>query len=109
MKIPESVITTHFPRLYILIGSALLTHSLMTGLQDALFNGYRLMALGVLLLGIGEVINHPLQTSRTLEEAEATEAQTTRHRRRNPSSIGNLLLIIAILLLCIGFSKTFLG
>ncbi len=99
----------YFYKLLVLAGIILFVLSFLYGSQDVYFNGYRLIAVGVICLGIGEWLNHPPQVSLTLEKEDSSELKRKKHRKRNPSSIGNLFEIAALILFCIGISKTFLN
>jgi hypothetical protein len=60
------------------------------------------LAAGLLLVGTGEILNHPLQSETTHADHDPPGAlQRHHHRRRNPCSLGNLLFIFGMLLLFI--------
>ncbi len=108
-KLIEIFTTRYFSRILVVAGIVLFILSFSHGPQDVFFNGYRLIAAGVLFLGIGEWLNHPPQVSLSLEAQDSPEAQRKKHRKRNPSSIGNLFEIAALILICVGISKAFLN
>ncbi len=108
-KLIELFTTRYFSRILVLAGIVLFVLSFIHGPQDVYFNGYRLIATGVIFLGVGEWLNHPPQVSLTLDTEDSSEAQRKKHRKRNPSSIGNLFEIAALILICVGISKAFLN
>lgn len=63
------------------------------------------MSAGLLSIGIGEILNHPLQTGCNYTENQNSELRRFQHRRRNPCSLGNILFIAGMLLLCIGLNR----
>ncbi len=103
----ENFATRYFYKFLILCGLVWFILSFFLGPQEAVFSGYRLMATGVIFLGIGEWLNHPLQVSLELPSKASPEARRQKHRKRNPSTLGNLFEIIALLLICVGISKVF--
>ncbi len=67
--------------------------------------GLLVLAASMLCFGIGEVINHPLQTGYNLTDDEWPECSRFHHRHRNSCSLGNLLLIAAVLLFFVSLGK----
>lgn len=60
------------------------------------------VAVGLFLIGTGEIINHPLQTVTTHTDQDPPGTlQRHHHRRRNPCTLGSLLFIFGMLLLFI--------
>lgn len=56
-----------------------------------------LVAIGMLMFGIGEILNHPLQTGLRYSENEHSHLRRFFHRHRNPCTLGNLLVILSLL------------
>lgn len=96
--------THYFFILLLTCGAALLIYSYSTGEHDDIFAGLRLIAFGILLIGTGEWINHPLQKSITFGDQERSSFIRIRHRKRNPSVLGNLLEIAGLLLIFAGLA-----
>lgn len=64
------------------------------------------VAASLLLIGTGEIINHPLQTETLHADQDPPGTlQKRHHRRRNPCSLGNLLFITGMLLFCITLGR----
>ncbi len=108
-KLFEKFATKYFHKLLVIAGFFIFYLSFIFGRQDLLFNGYRILAMGVIFLGVGEWLNHPLQVSLLLVNENSSEVQKKNHHRRNPSTLGNLFEIAALILICIGISKAFLN
>lgn len=85
--------------------------SLLVALSIVLFSpefhsriGLLKIAGGLLLFGVGELLNHPAQFR--LEQNRKSGARSYRifHRNRNPCTLGNLAVILALLLFFIGLA-----
>lgn len=64
------------------------------------------VAAGLLFIGTGEILNHPLQTEiRYGDQDLPGPLEKYHHRRRNPSGLGNLLFITGMLLLFITLGR----
>ncbi|MBM9603427.1 hypothetical protein [Desulfopila inferna] len=85
-------------------GLALLFYTFFNAQDEKIFSGLRQIALGITLIGIGEWINHPLQKSVTYKERKDFIFQKIRHRKRNPSVLGNLFEIGGLLLIFTGLA-----
>ncbi len=105
----ERFTTRFFPKILLFAGVLSLIWSFVTGPQNLSFNGYRLIASGIVFLGIGEWLNHPRQKALEFTSKDNEELRKKTHYKRNPSSIGNLFEITALLLICVGISKAFLN
>ncbi len=85
-------------------GGVLLFYTFFNGQEEKVFSGLRQIALGIILIGIGEWINHPLQKSVTYKERKDFIFQKIRHRKRSPSVFGNLFEIGGLLLIFTGLA-----
>lgn len=70
--------------------------------QDQLFSGIRQIAIGILLIGLGEWISHPQQKSIQCEGEKQLIFSRFKHRKRSPNALGSLLEIVGVLMLFIG-------
>lgn len=59
--------------------------------------GLRVLGLALVFIGLGEYLNHPHQEELTLSSPDDTELSKTRHRRRNPCGLGNLLDVLGLI------------
>jgi hypothetical protein len=89
----------------VFLGGAGLLATFFLQAPDAILKGYTLLSLAVAIFGLGEICNHPKE--KTISKVDESAAKTLHQvvRRRNPSSLGNLLLILALLLFFIGLSS----
>lgn len=71
-----------------------------------LFSMRQWLVGGIVLLCVGEWINHPRQTSLSLKEAKKG-LRKFQHHHRNPCTLGNLLDIFGFFSICIGCSAFF--
>ena len=71
----------------------------------SIITGLRQIGSGVLLIGIGEWLNHPLQKSISVKKEEDLHFHRFLHRNRSPRGIGNILEIIGLLLIFIGIGS----
>lgn len=78
--------------------------SFFLGITGGLFYGIRQIALGIIFIGIGEWVNHPLQKSMVMQGEKNVKFRKFTHRKRSPSGLGSLLEIIGLLLLFIGIA-----
>lgn len=105
-KKPDFSITSHFFIALLLCGAVIVMLSFFVGRTGSFFNGLLQIGFGVLLIGVGEWINHPLQQSRGMRSLAKENFAFHRffHRKRNPSSIGNLFAIAGLLLFFTGIA-----
>jgi hypothetical protein len=97
---------THYFFIFLLIaGTALLLVTFLDGLNGRLFPGLRQIAIGIMFIGVGEWINHPLQRSVTYMDRKENIFQKIRHRKRSPSVFGNLFEICGLLLIFAGVAE----
>ncbi len=106
-KTPHSPLTSYFFIILLFIGAGLLVLSFFTENQHEFFSGLQQVALGIFTIGVGEWINHPLQKSLAYKDKQDMKFQKIRHRKRNPSSLGNLLEICGLILIFIGLADFF--
>jgi len=66
--------------------------------------GLRAIGFFGLFLGIGEILNHPVQKKLVLTDQENSLHHTTLHRSRNPCGLGNTLDVLALICLFISLS-----
>jgi hypothetical protein len=99
--------THYFFILLLVAGTALLVFSLVKEQANPLFSGLRQVAIGTTLIGLGEWINHPLQKSVTMKGRSDLIFKRIRHRKRNPSALGNLFEIAGLILVFTGMSDLF--
>jgi hypothetical protein len=59
--------------------------------------GLRVLGLALVFIGLGEYLNHPHQEELTLLSPDDTELAKTRHRKRNPCGLGNLLDVLGLI------------
>ncbi len=89
--------TSYLFIVFLLGGCIILVLALFIFPPPTFFGGLRRLGAGLLLIGLGEWINHPRQEA--IEPLkEGTSFQHGQHRRRNPSSLGSLLEIAGIIL-----------
>ena len=69
--------------------------------------GIRALGFFLLFLGVGEVVNHPVQKSLALNEQNDSGPHATLHRSRNPCGLGNTLDVLALICLFISLSLFF--
>lgn len=69
--------------------------------------GLRAIGFFGLFLGIGEILNHPVQKKLEFKDRENTLSQATLHRSRNPCGLGNTLDVAALVCLFISLSFFF--
>lgn len=98
----QTPITSYFFILLLITGGGLLIFSFFSAEQDNYFGSFRRIAAGLLLVGIGEWINHPKQKSVQYRDKTNFIFQHVLHRKRNPSSLGNLMEISGLLLIFAG-------
>jgi len=99
--------TSYFFILLLVIGVLILIYSFVFSEDGPLFSGLREIGLGVLLIGVGEWINHPLQKAHICKSRRELIFQDIRHRRRNPSALGNLSEIVGLILIFTGLADFF--
>ena len=81
-----------------LCGLTLLALSFTALLPGELNNkGMRAIGFALLFLGLGEFLNHPVQTGHKFEKPAKQEASKFLMRRRNPCGLGNYLDVIGII------------
>ena len=97
-------VTTYFFILLLFAGALFIAGSFFMGMEE-LINWMSQVGTGLLLIGLGEWINHPLQKSLTYEEKGEYTFRRFKHRRRKPSGIGNLLEIGGLLLVFMGVAE----
>ncbi len=100
-------VTCYFFIIFIISGSALLAYTLFYGREGELFHFFLFSALGLLFIGIGEWINHPLQKSLAFDEEKPSILKKVRHRKRSPIALGNLLEITGLILIFVGLAYLF--
>ncbi len=107
MKLAKPPLVLFFILLLMGTGCTLFILSLTTIFStDQISKGVRVAAAGLLSIGIGELLNHPLQTRRRHPE-RAEKDFTRQHRQRNPCLLGNLLDICGLILLFSSISLLF--
>ncbi len=106
-KTPHSPLTSYFFIILLFIGAGLFVLSFFTENQRDFFSGLQQIALGIFTIGVGEWINHPLQKSLAYRDKKDMIFQKIRHRKRNPSSLGNLLEICGLILIFTGLAGFF--
>ena len=85
------------------LGASLLITAVPMGINE--------LAIGCLLLGAGEYLNHPRFTQQpAISSAKETTLNLANFlmRRRNVCALGNLLDIAGILMICVGLGSLFL-
>jgi len=82
--------------------------SLLLLSEASLRKGFLLLSISLLCLGAGELLNHPKQRSLQTGESGAGPGYSN-YRTRNPCGLGNLLIILAVLLLFGGASVLLYG
>jgi len=100
-------LTSYFFIFFLVAGAALLVASLIYTAESGFFSWLRQIAFGILLVGIGEWINHPLQKTVALKDKEKFVFQKILHRKRTPSELGNLIEISGLLLFFSGLAEYF--
>lgn len=100
----HSPLTSYFFIFLLFLGGIVFLSSFFLEGQRIFFSSMQQLGLGILGIGIGEWINHPLQKSLSWEETKKTPFRRIYHRRRNPSSLGNLFEIFGLVLLFVGLA-----
>ena len=103
----QKSLSHYFFVMLLVCGTIVFLLSFFIGNQDITFGELREMGTGILLIGIGEWINHPLQKSFIVEDENITDIKKFKHRKRNPSSLGNLLEIAGLILVFTGLADFF--
>lgn len=62
------------------------------------------IASGLIILGCGEILNHPRQIHLEYVENKSATLRQIPHHSRNPCPLGNLMVIIGLLLFFIGIA-----
>lgn len=99
----KTPITTYFFIILLVVGVLTVAASFIVIGKD-LFNWMQQIGSGLVLIGIGEWINHPEQKGITYEDDQEVTFKHVKHRNRQPSSLGNLLEIVGLLLIFIGLA-----
>lgn len=68
-------------------------------------HGLLILALSCVLFGIGEILNHPSQTSYSFSENGKSPLKRFQHHSRNACALGNLFVIFSLLCFFIGLAK----
>lgn len=97
--------TSYFFIFLLISGSALLLYSLYAGDWGNYWGGLQRIAVGIIALGIGEWINHPRQESVQYTDYQHSTFHHFCHRRRNPSSFGNLFEIGGLICIFMGLAE----
>ena len=69
--------------------------------------GFRTLGFLFLFLGVGEILNHPVQKSLAFNDQDGSGPHATLHRSRNPCGLGNTLDVLALICLFISLSLFF--
>ncbi len=104
VKKTHAPITSYFFILLLCLGAGMFIWSFFTTNHNVFFSGLQQIASGIFIVGIGEWINHPLQKSLSYRDRKDFNLQKIRHRKRNPSSLGNLLEICGLILIFTGLA-----
>jgi hypothetical protein len=107
---PMNTIAGKFPPLFVIACLALATGlagvigSFVLQLPPSTFLPLLLVSSGCTAFGVGEIINHPIERIPEFGQAPGDNDEMI-YRRRNDCSLGNLLDIVALLLIFIGIAK----
>ncbi len=93
----------------LIVSGALLALASFSTIPVDIHQAKGLRAIGIfgLFLGIGEILNHPVQKKLELKDQEDTPPLATLHRSRNPCGLGNTLDVLALVCLFISLSYFF--
>ncbi len=100
----DTPLTTYFYIILFITGLILTGGSIVVGFPEPI-NWMSQIGTGLLLIGIGEWINHPLQKSISYEREAEYTFKRFKHRQRKPSGLGNLFEISGLLLTFIGLAE----
>lgn len=87
------------------LGGFLLLAALILQVSHAVAKGLVLISLALLSFGIGEVLNHPKEKTKSKLDQQAIKTITRVIRRRNTCSLGNFFLIVALLFFFTGLKE----
>lgn len=96
---------SYFFIVLLLTGVMLLIYAFTTAEESRFFGGLQQIAMGIILIGIGEWINHPLQKSVAVKDKKDFIFHRITHRKRRPNGIGNIVEIIGLLMVFTGFAE----
>ncbi|KJR97783.1 MAG: hypothetical protein VR65_22400 [Desulfobulbaceae bacterium BRH_c16a] len=105
-----NTIARKYPPLFIIaflalaIGLAGVIGVLLLQLPPSTFKPLLLVFSGCIAFGVGEILNHPIERIPEFGQAAGDNDENI-YRRRNDCSLGNLLDIVALLLIFIGFAR----
>lgn len=93
----------------LVIGGVLLAAVSVTPFPENLLQAIGIRALGFfcLFLGIGEILNHPLQKRLAFNDQNNSSPHATLHRSRNPCGLGNTFDVLALICLFVALSYFF--
>ena len=98
-------ILSYFFVLLLLAGGLLLVYAYSTAEKGQYFGGLQQIAIGIILIGLGEWVNHPLQKSVAVKDKKNFIFHQIKHRKRKPNGIGNIVEIIGLLMVFTGFAQ----
>ncbi|MFN2352981.1 MAG: hypothetical protein ABR512_00465 [Desulfopila sp.] len=99
--------TSYFFIFLLVSGSALFLYSLYQGDWQNYWGELQRIAVGIIVIGIGEWINHPRQESVEYTDDQHSSFHHFYHRKRNPSSLGNLFVIGGLICIFMGLAQYF--
>jgi hypothetical protein len=93
----------------LVMGGMLLAAVSVTPFPENILQAKGIRALGFfcLFLGIGEILNHPLQKRLAFNDQNNSGPHATLHRSRNPCGLGNTFDVLALICLFIALSYFF--
>jgi len=93
----------------LVMGGLLIIAASFTSFPENILQGKGIRALGFfcLFLGIGEILNHPLQKRLAFNDQNNSGPHATLHRSRNPCGLGNTFDVLALICLFIALSYFF--
>lgn len=108
-KIPSWLKAEYWYHVFVLLGSAGVLVSLMIETKGITNSQALLLSLGVLFIGLGEWINHPLQTGLMRSSVYAPGGGIVKGHPRNSNLLGWLFDFLGFSLIGTGLYKIILG
>lgn len=97
----------HWCHLLVALGATGVVASLTVDVKGIANAHALLLSLGAMFIGLGEWINHPIQTKLMLHTIYAQNGEIITGHPRNPSNLGNLFDVLGFVLLVVALHNLY--